>query len=122
MRHFSSSLVLPLLQPVHLTAFAFYSSFFFLSFLWISLSTCFLVLSGLCGVIEQKDEGGQQPDTACGAQTQPGHAGLCEYDAFYGSLFYLDGDAGVLWATLPLLFRWNGFRTEGKTQKPNMSL
>lgn len=38
-------------------------------------------LSGLCGVIEQKDEGGQQPDTACGAQTQPGHAGLCEYDA-----------------------------------------
>uniref|UniRef100_A0A4W6DUP9 Ring finger protein 31 n=1 Tax=Lates calcarifer TaxID=8187 RepID=A0A4W6DUP9_LATCA len=32
----------------------------------------------LCGVIEQKDEGGQQPDSACGAQTQPGHAGLCE--------------------------------------------
>uniref|UniRef100_A0A4W6FQF1 Ring finger protein 31 n=1 Tax=Lates calcarifer TaxID=8187 RepID=A0A4W6FQF1_LATCA len=29
-------------------------------------------------VIEQKDEGGQQPDSACGAQTQPGHAGLCE--------------------------------------------
>uniref|UniRef100_A0A3P8U355 Uncharacterized protein n=1 Tax=Amphiprion percula TaxID=161767 RepID=A0A3P8U355_AMPPE len=25
-----------------------------------------------------KDEGGQQPDSACGAQTQPGHAGLCE--------------------------------------------
>ncbi|XP_059199906.1 E3 ubiquitin-protein ligase RNF31 isoform X2 [Centropristis striata] len=35
-------------------------------------------LTGLCGVIEQKDEGGQQPDSACGAQTQPGHAGLCE--------------------------------------------
>ncbi|XP_053740188.1 E3 ubiquitin-protein ligase RNF31 isoform X2 [Synchiropus splendidus] len=34
--------------------------------------------TGLCGVIEQKDEGGQQPETACGAQTQPGHAGLCE--------------------------------------------
>ncbi|XP_054870374.1 E3 ubiquitin-protein ligase RNF31-like isoform X2 [Amphiprion ocellaris] len=34
--------------------------------------------TGLCGVIEQKDEGGQQPDSACGAQTQPGHAGLCE--------------------------------------------
>uniref|UniRef100_A0A669D3E9 Uncharacterized protein n=1 Tax=Oreochromis niloticus TaxID=8128 RepID=A0A669D3E9_ORENI len=32
----------------------------------------------LCGVIEQKDEGGQQSDAACGAQTQPGHAGLCE--------------------------------------------
>uniref|UniRef100_A0A673XZW6 E3 ubiquitin-protein ligase RNF31-like n=1 Tax=Salmo trutta TaxID=8032 RepID=A0A673XZW6_SALTR len=35
-------------------------------------------LSGMCGVIEQKDEGGQQTDSACGAQTQPGHAGLCE--------------------------------------------
>ncbi|XP_076018488.1 E3 ubiquitin-protein ligase RNF31 [Genypterus blacodes] len=34
--------------------------------------------TGLCGVIEQKDEGGQQPDLACGAQTRPGHAGLCE--------------------------------------------
>ncbi|CAB1326233.1 unnamed protein product, partial [Coregonus sp. 'balchen'] len=34
--------------------------------------------AGLCGVIEQKDEGGQQMDSACGAQTQPGHAGLCE--------------------------------------------
>lgn len=39
-------------------------------------------LSGLCGVIEQKDEGGQQSDSACGAQTQPGHAALCEYDSF----------------------------------------
>ncbi|XP_056913509.1 E3 ubiquitin-protein ligase RNF31 isoform X2 [Takifugu flavidus] len=34
--------------------------------------------TSLCGVIEQKDEGGQQPDTACGTQTQHGHAGLCE--------------------------------------------
>ncbi|XP_035026114.1 E3 ubiquitin-protein ligase RNF31 isoform X2 [Hippoglossus stenolepis] len=34
--------------------------------------------TGLCGVIEQKDEGGQQTDSACGAQTQHGHAGLCE--------------------------------------------
>uniref|UniRef100_A0A8C7H9V5 E3 ubiquitin-protein ligase RNF31 n=1 Tax=Oncorhynchus kisutch TaxID=8019 RepID=A0A8C7H9V5_ONCKI len=34
--------------------------------------------AGLCGVIEQKDESGQQTDSACGAQTQPGHAGLCE--------------------------------------------
>lgn len=46
---------------------------------------CFVylpILPGLCGVIEQKDEGGQQPDSACGAQTQPGHAGLCEYEGF----------------------------------------
>ncbi|XP_067109257.1 E3 ubiquitin-protein ligase RNF31 isoform X2 [Osmerus mordax] len=34
--------------------------------------------SGLCGVIEQKDEGGQQSDSACGAETLPGQAGLCE--------------------------------------------
>ncbi|XP_041847538.1 E3 ubiquitin-protein ligase RNF31 isoform X2 [Melanotaenia boesemani] len=34
--------------------------------------------TGLCGVIEQKDEGGKQSDSACGAQTQPGHAALCE--------------------------------------------
>uniref|UniRef100_A0A3Q0T4X8 Uncharacterized protein n=1 Tax=Amphilophus citrinellus TaxID=61819 RepID=A0A3Q0T4X8_AMPCI len=40
--------------------------------------TSLKVILGLCGVIEQKDEGGQQPDSACGAQTQPGHAGLCE--------------------------------------------
>ncbi|XP_056155351.1 E3 ubiquitin-protein ligase RNF31 [Lampris incognitus] len=31
-----------------------------------------------CGVMEQKDEGGQQNDSPCGIQTQPGQAGLCE--------------------------------------------
>ncbi|KAM9839498.1 E3 ubiquitin-protein ligase RNF31-like isoform 1-T2 [Aulostomus maculatus] len=31
-----------------------------------------------CGVMEQKDEGGQQMDSPCGIQTQPGQAGLCE--------------------------------------------
>lgn len=46
------------------------------------LSFFCLCFSGLCGVIEQKDEGGQQPDSACGAQTQQGYAGLCEYDGF----------------------------------------
>ncbi|XP_028834240.1 E3 ubiquitin-protein ligase RNF31 isoform X2 [Denticeps clupeoides] len=34
--------------------------------------------AGLCGVIEQKDEGTHQTDSACGAQTRPGQAGLCE--------------------------------------------
>ncbi|XP_051984117.1 E3 ubiquitin-protein ligase RNF31-like [Xyrauchen texanus] len=33
---------------------------------------------GVCGVIEQKDEGPCPTDSACGAQTQPGQAGLCE--------------------------------------------
>ncbi|KAM9337319.1 E3 ubiquitin-protein ligase RNF31-like [Symphorus nematophorus] len=31
-----------------------------------------------CCVMEQKDEGGQQIDSPCGIQTQPGQAGLCE--------------------------------------------
>ncbi|KAM3860391.1 E3 ubiquitin-protein ligase RNF31-like [Diretmus argenteus] len=31
-----------------------------------------------CGVMEQKDEEGQQIDSPCGIQTQPGQAGLCE--------------------------------------------
>ncbi|XP_044031747.1 E3 ubiquitin-protein ligase RNF31-like [Siniperca chuatsi] len=31
-----------------------------------------------CCVMEQKDEGGQQTDSPCGIQTQPGQAGLCE--------------------------------------------
>lgn len=31
-----------------------------------------------CGVMEQKDEGGQQTDSPCGIETQPGQAGLCE--------------------------------------------
>ncbi|KAM9332869.1 E3 ubiquitin-protein ligase RNF31-like isoform 1-T3 [Pholidichthys leucotaenia] len=31
-----------------------------------------------CGVIEQKDDDGQQVDSPCGLQTQPGQAGLCE--------------------------------------------
>uniref|UniRef100_A0A8C1WKG6 RBR-type E3 ubiquitin transferase n=1 Tax=Cyprinus carpio TaxID=7962 RepID=A0A8C1WKG6_CYPCA len=34
--------------------------------------------TGVCGVIEQKDEGTRQTDSPCGAQTQPGQAGLCE--------------------------------------------
>ncbi|KAJ8395965.1 hypothetical protein AAFF_G00026730 [Aldrovandia affinis] len=34
--------------------------------------------AGLCGVMEQKDEGGRQMDSPCGAQTQPGQAGLCD--------------------------------------------
>ncbi|KAG9332188.1 hypothetical protein JZ751_015551, partial [Albula glossodonta] len=34
--------------------------------------------AGLCGVVEQKEEGGRQVDSPCGAQTQPGQAGLCD--------------------------------------------
>ena len=47
--------------------------------MWVCVcdSVC-VVFLGLCGVIEQKDEGAQQTDSACGAQTQPGQAGLCE--------------------------------------------
>ncbi|XP_069562925.1 E3 ubiquitin-protein ligase RNF31-like [Brachyistius frenatus] len=31
-----------------------------------------------CGVMEQKDEGGEPADSPCGIPTQPGQAGLCE--------------------------------------------
>ncbi|XP_030254798.1 E3 ubiquitin-protein ligase RNF31 [Sparus aurata] len=34
--------------------------------------------SDACCVMEQKDEGGLQTDSPCGAKTQPGQAGLCE--------------------------------------------
>ncbi|XP_062377874.1 interferon regulatory factor 9 [Sardina pilchardus] len=34
--------------------------------------------AGTCGVMEQKDEGGQHMDSPCGSQAQPGQAGLCE--------------------------------------------
>lgn len=34
--------------------------------------------AGVCSVMEQKDEGTRQADSACGVQTQPGQAGLCE--------------------------------------------
>ncbi|KAJ8339656.1 hypothetical protein SKAU_G00342890 [Synaphobranchus kaupii] len=33
--------------------------------------------AGQCGVIEVKEEGNQQIDSACGGQAQPGQAGLC---------------------------------------------
>lgn len=47
------------------------------------LSALLCLCLGLCGVIEQKDEEGQQPDAACGTQTQDGHAGLCEYENLF---------------------------------------
>lgn len=56
-----------------------------------------LCFSGLCGVIEQKDEGGQQPDSACGAQTQQGYAGLCEYDGFNQSNLPLSPTNATYW-------------------------
>uniref|UniRef100_A0A671PWH3 E3 ubiquitin-protein ligase RNF31-like n=1 Tax=Sinocyclocheilus anshuiensis TaxID=1608454 RepID=A0A671PWH3_9TELE len=39
---------------------------------------CGVFVSGVCGVIEQKDEGPRPTDSPCGAQTQPAQAGLCE--------------------------------------------
>uniref|UniRef100_A0A3P8PPP4 RBR-type E3 ubiquitin transferase n=1 Tax=Astatotilapia calliptera TaxID=8154 RepID=A0A3P8PPP4_ASTCA len=38
----------------------------------------FLQVRHECGVMEQKDEGGQQVDSPCGIKTQPGQAGLCD--------------------------------------------
>ncbi|XP_024135802.1 E3 ubiquitin-protein ligase RNF31 isoform X1 [Oryzias melastigma] len=36
------------------------------------------VQTDACSVMEQKDEAGQQVDSPCGIQTQPGQAGLCD--------------------------------------------
>uniref|UniRef100_A0A665VDI0 Uncharacterized protein n=1 Tax=Echeneis naucrates TaxID=173247 RepID=A0A665VDI0_ECHNA len=43
-----------------------------------------------------QDEGGQQPDSACGAQTQHGHAGLCEYDALFSAAASLCNHGNIL--------------------------
>lgn len=44
-------------------------------------------LSDACCVMEQKEEGGQQTDSPCGVQTQPGQAGLCECVPQFGNVF-----------------------------------
>ncbi|XP_042284307.1 E3 ubiquitin-protein ligase RNF31 isoform X1 [Thunnus maccoyii] len=71
--------------------------------------------TGLCGVIEQKDEGGQQPDSACGAQTQPGHAGLCEkhYREYLVSLINSHSiDPAPLYSSNELLLACRRYKVE----------
>lgn len=48
-----------------------------------------------CGVMEQKDEGGHQIDSPCGVQTQPGHAGLCEWVSWHCCYCVCDIRLGV---------------------------
>ncbi|XP_039892926.1 E3 ubiquitin-protein ligase RNF31 isoform X4 [Simochromis diagramma] len=69
----------------------------------------------LCGVIEQKDEGGQQSDAACGAQTQPGHAGLCEkhYREYLVSLINSHSiDPAPLYSSNELLLACRRYKVE----------
>ncbi|KAM7401442.1 hypothetical protein PAMA_005581 [Pampus argenteus] len=71
--------------------------------------------TGMCGVIEQKDEGGQQPDSACGAQTQPGHAGLCEkhYREYLVSLINSHSiDPASLYSSNELLLACRRYKVE----------
>ncbi|KAF3698853.1 E3 ubiquitin-protein ligase RNF31 [Channa argus] len=71
--------------------------------------------TGLCGVIEQKDEGGQQTDSACGAQTQPGHAGLCEkhYREYLVSLINSHSiDPAPLYSSNELLLACKRYKVE----------
>lgn len=59
-----------------------------------------------CGVMEQKDEGGQQADSPCGDQTQPGQAGLCmkHYREYLVSLINDNSlDPAVLYETQELV-------------------
>uniref|UniRef100_A0A3Q2XVI1 Ring finger protein 31 n=1 Tax=Hippocampus comes TaxID=109280 RepID=A0A3Q2XVI1_HIPCM len=71
--------------------------------------------TGLCGVIEQKDDGGQQPDSACGAQTQTGHAGLCEkhYREYLVSLINSNSiDPARLYSSNELLLACRRYKVE----------
>ncbi|XP_051943683.1 E3 ubiquitin-protein ligase RNF31 isoform X2 [Hippocampus zosterae] len=71
--------------------------------------------TGLCGVIEQKDDGGQQPDSACGAQTQTGHAGLCEkhYREYLVSLINSNSiDPARLYSTNELLLACRRYKVD----------
>ncbi|XP_034038916.1 E3 ubiquitin-protein ligase RNF31 isoform X2 [Thalassophryne amazonica] len=73
----------------------------------------------LCGVIEQKDEGGQQPDVACGAQTQPGHAGLCEkhYREYLVSLINSHSiDPAPLFSTSELILACRRYKVDDTQQ------
>uniref|UniRef100_A0A3B4H476 E3 ubiquitin-protein ligase RNF31-like n=1 Tax=Pundamilia nyererei TaxID=303518 RepID=A0A3B4H476_9CICH len=83
---------------------------FFYIFKWVPL-----FLLDLCGVIEQKDEGGQQSDAACGAQTQPGHAGLCEkhYREYLVSLINSHSiDPAPLYSSNELLLACRRYKVE----------
>ncbi|XP_034094514.1 E3 ubiquitin-protein ligase RNF31-like isoform X1 [Gymnodraco acuticeps] len=71
--------------------------------------------TGLCGVVEQKDEGGQQPDSDCAAQTQPGHAGLCEkhYREYLVSLINSHSiDPAPLYSSNELLLACRRYKVE----------
>ncbi|XP_061746510.1 E3 ubiquitin-protein ligase RNF31 isoform X2 [Nerophis ophidion] len=71
--------------------------------------------TGLCGVIEQKDDGGQQADSACGAHTQPGHAGLCEkhYREYLVSLINSNSlDPAHLYTSNELLLACRRYKVE----------
>ncbi|XP_061784604.2 E3 ubiquitin-protein ligase RNF31 isoform X2 [Nerophis lumbriciformis] len=71
--------------------------------------------TGLCGVIEQKDDGGQQADSACGAHTQPGHAGLCEkhYREYLVSLINSNSlDPAHLYSSNELLLACRRYKVE----------
>ncbi|XP_010777165.1 E3 ubiquitin-protein ligase RNF31-like [Notothenia coriiceps] len=71
--------------------------------------------TGLCGVVEQKDEGGQQPDSDCAAQSQPGHAGLCEkhYREYLVSLINSHSiDPAPLYSSNELLLACRRYKVE----------
>uniref|UniRef100_A0A3B4ZLF3 E3 ubiquitin-protein ligase RNF31-like n=1 Tax=Stegastes partitus TaxID=144197 RepID=A0A3B4ZLF3_9TELE len=78
-------------------------------------TSCAQAVVSLCGVIEQKDEGGQQPDSACGAQTQPGHAGLCEkhYREYLVSLINSSSiDPAPLYSSTELLLACRRYKVD----------
>ncbi|XP_043960918.1 E3 ubiquitin-protein ligase RNF31 [Gambusia affinis] len=78
-----------------------------------------------CGVMEQKDEGGQPADSPCGLQTQPGQAGLCmkHYREYLVSLINDHSlDPAVLYETQELVVacqRYLGDLRKGEGEDDN---
>ncbi|XP_047205214.1 E3 ubiquitin-protein ligase RNF31 [Girardinichthys multiradiatus] len=70
-----------------------------------------------CGVMEQKDEGGQQADSPCGGQTQPGQAGLCmkHYREYLVSLINGNSvDPAVLYETQELVIACDRYLVDSR--------
>uniref|UniRef100_A0A8C6U6T8 RING-type domain-containing protein n=1 Tax=Neogobius melanostomus TaxID=47308 RepID=A0A8C6U6T8_9GOBI len=76
--------------------------------------------SALCGVLEQKDEGGQQSDSACGTQTQPGH----HYREYLVSLINSSSlDPAPLYTSTELLLACRRYKVDegGREGEDNLS-
>uniref|UniRef100_A0A3Q2WD32 E3 ubiquitin-protein ligase RNF31-like n=1 Tax=Haplochromis burtoni TaxID=8153 RepID=A0A3Q2WD32_HAPBU len=83
--------------------------------LQVNTHTCNCGMTHKDGKRRGKQEGGQQSDAACGAQTQPGHAGLCEkhYREYLVSLINSHSiDPAPLYSSNELLLACRRYKVE----------